>query len=673
MVGITKTTTTTGRTCDDDEEDEARGGGHEHGGHGRGHGRGIPTPPDGGWGWMVVFGSFMIHVIADGVTYTFGIFFVELSQYYNEGKGATAWIASILVGITLGAGPIASALTNKYGCRPVTIAGAVLASVGLVLSLLAPNITTLYFTIGVCAGLGFGLIYLPAIVSVTCYFEKRRAFATGIAVCGSGLGTFIFAPLLEFLVETYLWQGAMLLVAGIVLNCTVFGALFRPLKVERKKVHIDLTATNAEQQRLVNGVAVQTAVPARLMAPPPQPQTAINGHLSDTGDGMRMCASAHNLMHSPSSGQVLKRPASHRSLGMGGSNRSLGGGGGVGGGGGGGGKLSQDESSTAGPLYRKDVFYSGSLLNLPQYRSNPQMYAMSVSHIPRAHDEEGSPLCKCMSCSNETRDTLREMMDLSLLKDPIFVLFAVSNFCTSIGFNVPYVYMKDRALLLGMSRDESSFLLAIIGIANTISRVFLGYISDKPWLNRLWLYNSSLTICGLGTMFSAFCLDYTSMAFYAAVFGATAGAYVGLTSVILVDLLGLEKLTNAFGLLLLFQGAASLIGPPIAGWLYDALESYDPGFYVAGAMIAISGTMLFAIPAIRWCQKKGKATTTTTGGGGGVATAATVECAMMDSQAPQVTIKIAADSNSAASCKRSHAGTELSIEEGQEEDREVST
>ena len=43
-------------------------------------------------------------------------------------------------------------------------------------------------------GLGFGLIYLPAIVSVSMYFEKKRAFATGIAVCGSGLGTFIMAP-----------------------------------------------------------------------------------------------------------------------------------------------------------------------------------------------------------------------------------------------------------------------------------------------------------------------------------------------------------------------------------------------------------------------------------------------------------------------------------------------
>ena len=59
----------------------------------------------------------------------------------------------------------------------------------------ATSIVVLYFTIGVLTGLGFGLIYLPAIVSVSIYFEKKRAFATGIAVCGSGLGTFIFAPL----------------------------------------------------------------------------------------------------------------------------------------------------------------------------------------------------------------------------------------------------------------------------------------------------------------------------------------------------------------------------------------------------------------------------------------------------------------------------------------------
>ena len=64
----------------------------------------------------------------------------------------------------------------------------------MALSTAATSIAVLYLTVGVLTGLGFGLIYLPAIVSVSIYFEKKRAFATGIAVCGSGLGTFIMAP-----------------------------------------------------------------------------------------------------------------------------------------------------------------------------------------------------------------------------------------------------------------------------------------------------------------------------------------------------------------------------------------------------------------------------------------------------------------------------------------------
>ena len=66
---------------------------------------------------------------------------------------------------------------------------------------------------------------------------------------------------------------------------------------------------------------------------------------------------------------------------------------------------------------------------------------------------------------------------------------------------------------------------------------------------------------------SVFCQDYNTQAVYCAIFGVTSGAYVGLTSVVLVDLLGLDKLTNAFGLLLMFQGIASVIGPPIIGKL----------------------------------------------------------------------------------------------------------
>lgn len=85
------------------------------------------------------------------------------------------------------------------------------------------------------------------------------------------------------------------------------------------------------------------------------------------------------------------------------------------------------------------------------------------------------------------------------------------------------------------------------------------------------------------------------------------GALVGLTSVILVDLLGIEKLTNAFGLLLLFQGIGSFIGPPIAGSMYDQTQSYTASFLFAGSSMVLSGLILyFCIPILQRNSMHGK-------------------------------------------------------------------
>ena len=49
-------------------------------------------------------------------------------------------------------GPIASSFVNKYGCRMVTIIGAIIAAGGLALSMFATSITYLFFSVGVCTG-----------------------------------------------------------------------------------------------------------------------------------------------------------------------------------------------------------------------------------------------------------------------------------------------------------------------------------------------------------------------------------------------------------------------------------------------------------------------------------------------------------------------------------------
>ena len=90
-----------------------------------------------GWGWVIVAASFVIHLIADGITFSFGVIYAELLDYFQESKGYTAVIGSLFMATPLLSGPLASSLTDRFGCRAVTIAGSIVASLGLFLTSLA--------------------------------------------------------------------------------------------------------------------------------------------------------------------------------------------------------------------------------------------------------------------------------------------------------------------------------------------------------------------------------------------------------------------------------------------------------------------------------------------------------------------------------------------------------
>lgn len=91
-------------------------------------------------------------------------------------------------------GPVASFLTNKLGWRITTAIGSVIASAGFMLSAFVPSVFYLYISAGVMIGLGLGIIYLPRLDCITQYFSEKRPLVTGLAICGSGIGTALFAP-----------------------------------------------------------------------------------------------------------------------------------------------------------------------------------------------------------------------------------------------------------------------------------------------------------------------------------------------------------------------------------------------------------------------------------------------------------------------------------------------
>lgn len=57
--------------------------------------------PDGGWGWLVCLGSFVINFILDGTMFSFGVMLLTLLEYFGESKAKTSWIGSVLLGLSM--------------------------------------------------------------------------------------------------------------------------------------------------------------------------------------------------------------------------------------------------------------------------------------------------------------------------------------------------------------------------------------------------------------------------------------------------------------------------------------------------------------------------------------------------------------------------------------------
>ncbi|KAI8499200.1 hypothetical protein Bbelb_229640 [Branchiostoma belcheri] len=181
-----------------------------------------PQPPDGGWGWMVVLAGFIVYGSTFGTFRSLGVFFLTFSQQFQASSAETAWISSILMSVTLLLSPVGIALANTIGFRPTIMLGGVLSAAGYIVSRFATHMFHLYLGLGYrcLSGLGYALSNSSALAIVGQYFTKRRAMANSLTA---------------YLMDEFGWKGALLIIAGMMLNIVVAGALIRPLEAYRDR------------------------------------------------------------------------------------------------------------------------------------------------------------------------------------------------------------------------------------------------------------------------------------------------------------------------------------------------------------------------------------------------------------------------------------------------------
>lgn len=597
----------------------------------------ISVPREGGWGWVVVAAAFMNIFTLDGIVFTFGSIMTDVAEDFDIRDSLASLVNSIAVSMYYASGPIVGACINRYGFRACVLAGSAIASFSLFISYFVVNFGTLCLFYGVTAGFGYCLINMSSSLVVGFYFERLRPVALAIAASGSSMGIMVQYPINTYLANLAGWRSTTLFHAGLLVIIFFLGMTFKPLlsvtiraavdetQATRTVTYLPSLATVSSRTPSTRIKAVETLQPTtteRLLnavsnANFPTAATVIKeeggGGIIEMFSTAGPSSAASKLIVSarePAGGfskaqinqikSIMSKSAVSERIDIVATQTPI---------------LKQKKKSgffrrifhwdeqapEDRPLYRDDVFYEGNVERLPTYQKSTMgipkenltglEYRLAVSRAATTKD-----LAEHRGfCTTAVRRVLATMLDPTLLRKSSFILMSCNGLLFFVGMLVPYVYLPKRNREQGIATIHCDLFVSVIGFSNTVGRLILGYLSNK--INPIKLFQCTCMMAGLSTIFSPISYSLYFQYLYCIIFGFCISCITSLRSSVIVTLYGLEKLTNATGILLLFQGVGSLFSTPLAGVLKDSL-GYPVAFIVAGLFMLLAGIIVSPVNAL---------------------------------------------------------------------------
>jgi MFS family permease len=188
---------------------------------------------------VVVAACFVILFLVWGmVLNTFPIFLKPIAEDMNWGRGALA-VALLMGSIGTGiAAPVAGAIIDRIGARPVMVAGALTIGLGL---LAGSQITHLWQLYLVFVAIGCGLMsasIIPCSLIISNWFVSRRGAAMSGAFVGTSAGGMVMSPVANWIILDYGWRTAFAL-SGITIIVVVIPVVLLAIRTHPSDVGLE--------------------------------------------------------------------------------------------------------------------------------------------------------------------------------------------------------------------------------------------------------------------------------------------------------------------------------------------------------------------------------------------------------------------------------------------------
>lgn len=174
------------------------------------------------YGWRVVGASFAVLTLGFGAAYAFPAFFDPLAREFPGSRGNIALVFAVCGFLFFVVGAAAGPVADRIGSRPVVSAGLVLIGAGLVLASFGQTLWQVLLAFGIGVGFGIGFAYVPAVSPVQRWFVRQRGRASGFAVAGIGVGTFVGPLVATAIMGVADWRTAWL---AIGIGVAILGVL----------------------------------------------------------------------------------------------------------------------------------------------------------------------------------------------------------------------------------------------------------------------------------------------------------------------------------------------------------------------------------------------------------------------------------------------------------------